>query len=234
MDKKNIGALFDRIAGSYDGLNHFLSFGIDRRWRKKAVKGMSGASEVLDVAIGTGDLSMELLYQGKAEAITGLDLSRNMMEIGEAKLASGKCRDGGSMAGRVEFICGSALDMPFADERFDAVTCAYGVRNFSDLEKGLAEMYRVMKKEGELMVLEFSYPENRLVRWVYDLYFSHVLPFVGKVVSRDKTAYSYLNASVKGFIWGKEFCSRLEDAGFRDVSFRPMTFGVTTIYRAVK
>lgn len=229
MDKTNIGSLFDRIAGSYDGLNHFLSLGTDRSWRRKAVSGMkvSGA-DVLDVAVGTADLTLELFKRGKAAEVTGLDLSEKMMKIGLEKVARA------GLSGKTSFICGSALDMPFEDGSFDAVTCAYGVRNFSDLDKGLSEMYRVLKDGGELMILEFSYPSNGLVRCVYDLYFSHILPAVGRIVSHDKSAYTYLNRSVKGFIWGKEFCGHLEKAGFTDISFKPLTFGITTIYRAHK
>ena len=229
MDKSNIGSLFDRIAGSYDGLNHFLSLGIDRVWRRKAVCGMkvSGA-QVLDVAVGTADLTLELFRRSKAASVTGLDLSEKMMEIGKKKV------DAASLTDKTSFVCGSALDMPFPDSRFDAVTCAYGARNFSDLDKGLNEMFRVLKDGGELMILEFSYPSNAIIRTLYDFYFSNILPFVGRLVSRDKSAYTYLNRSVKAFIWGEEFCRHLETAGFSCISFKSLTFGITTIYRAFK
>ena len=222
-EKQNIGLLFDRIAGSYDRLNHLLSLNIDRRWRRKAVHGMDVHHHILDVAIGTADLSIELLRQGKTQHITGIDLSEEMMERGKEKVREG-----------VDFVLGSALDMPFENEQFDAVTCAYGVRNFSDLDQGLREMYRVMKVGGELMILEFSYPSQRLIAWGYDLYFSHILPKIGRAISHDPTAYTYLNRSVKHFIWGEEMCEHLRSAGFAAVSCHPLTFGITTIYRAQK
>ncbi len=228
MDKSNIGSLFDRIAGSYDSLNHLLSLGIDRSWRRKAVKGMRKCRSVLDVAIGTADLTLELLRQGKTQRVTGLDLSANMIQIGRIKAG----KEG--VAAKVKFIQGSALQMPFDDAAFDAVTCGYGVRNFSDLDKGLAEMNRVLKAGGELMILEFSYPTNRFVRSVYDLYFTHIMPFVGRILSRDKKAYTYLNRSVKSFIWGDEMCRHIEQAGFTEATHQPLTFGITTIYRAFK
>ena len=225
--KSDIGRLFDRIAGTYDSLNHLLSLGIDRRWRAKAVKGMGICGNVLDVAIGTADLTIELLRQGKAERVTGIDLSGKMMAIGREKVRKA------GIADKVEFISGSALQMPFADSSFDAVTCAYGVRNFSDPDKGLEEMRRVLRDGGELMILEFSYPENPVVRWAYDLYFSHILPLVGRMLSKDRTAYTYLNKSVKGFFWGEEMCRHLQDAGFTVTECRPLSFGITTVYRAV-
>lgn len=225
-EKQHIGQLFDRIAGTYDGLNHGLSLNIDRLWRKRAVRDMQPAGHVLDVAVGTADLTMEMLRSGKAERVTGLDLSVEMMKIGEEK-----CRRAGL---QVQFIEGNAQAMPFADESFDGVTCAYGCRNFSDLNAGLREMYRVLKPGGEVTILEFSYPDNRLIRWAYDLYFSHVLPFIGRLVSRDRTAYTYLNRSVKSFCWGEAFVQHLHDAGFCDEQFVPLTFGITTVYRARK
>ena len=225
-EKQHIGQLFDRIAGTYDGLNHLLSLNIDRRWRRKAVKPMHSAENVLDVAIGTADLTIELLKQGKARQITGIDLSRQMMAIGEKKIA----KHGYSQ--HVHFDYGSAQQMPYSDEAFDAVTCAYGVRNFANMDEGLSEMHRVLRPGGELMILEFSYPTNPFIRWAYDLYFSHILPFVGNLFSKDKGAYSYLNRSVKSFPYGEAFCEHLRQAGFTDITFKPLTFGITTIYRA--
>ncbi|MBQ7530341.1 MAG: bifunctional demethylmenaquinone methyltransferase/2-methoxy-6-polyprenyl-1,4-benzoquinol methylase UbiE [Paludibacteraceae bacterium] len=227
-EKQHIGQLFDRIAGTYDGLNHLLSLNIDRRWRRKAVKLLRPAANVLDVAIGTADLTIELLKQGKAKQITGIDLSRQMMAIGEKKAAKFGCSD------KIRFDYGSAQQMPYADNSFDAVTCAYGVRNFANMDEGLKEMHRVLRTEGELMILEFSYPTRPLIRWAYDLYFSHILPFVGNLFSRDKGAYSYLNRSVKTFPYGEAFCRHLQEAGFRDIACQPLTFGITTIYRAKK
>lgn len=244
-EKQHIGQLFDRIAGTYDGLNHLLSMNIDKRWRRKAVSTLSTRSyqrdevaqtrsnkreainaKLLDVAIGTADLTIEILRQHKASHVTGIDLSRKMMAIGQQKVAKHGYSD------LVTFDYGSAQDMPYADASFDAVTCAYGVRNFANLDEGLREMYRVLRPGGELMILEFSYPDNPFIRWSYDLYFSHILPFIGNLFSRDKGAYSYLNRSVKDFPYGELFCDHLRDAGFTDITFQPLTFGITTIYNA--
>lgn len=226
-EKQHIGQLFDRIAGTYDRLNHLLSLNIDKRWRRRAVRLLpERMPKVLDVAIGTADLTLELLRQERAEQITGIDLSRNMMAIGEQKVAKK------GYASRVRFDYGSAQQMPYADGSFDAVTCAYGVRNFADMDEGLREMRRVLKPGGRLMVLEFSYPTNPLIRLGYDLYFTHILPWVGKLLSRDKGAYSYLNRSVKHFPYGEAFAEHLRAAGFSDISIRPLTFGITTIYIA--
>ena len=226
-EKQHIGQLFDRIAGTYDGLNHGLSMNIDRRWRKKTVRLMSPAAHVLDVAIGTADLTIEMLRRGKAEKVTGLDLSDKMMAIGKEKVERLKLKG-------VDFVHGNAQEMPFEDESFDGVTCAFGCRNFSDLDAGLREMHRVLKRGGQVTILEFSYPTNRLVRAVYDLYFTCILPGIGRLVSRDKTAYTYLNRSVKSFCWGEAFVQHLHDAGFSDEHFVRLSLGIATIYTAIK
>ena len=226
-EKQHIGQLFDRIAPTYDGLNHGLSHNIDRRWRRKTVARMEPAEHVLDVAIGTADLTIEMLRQGKAKRVTGIDLSGQMMEIGKAKVEKGKWNG-------VSFVFGNAQKMPFEDGSFDAVTCAFGCRNFQNLDEGLREMYRVLRPGGQVTILEFSYPENRFVRALYDFYFTHILPAVGRIVSRDKTAYTYLNRSVKSFCWGGEFVRHLSDAGFTDGRHMPLTFGIATVYTANK
>ena len=223
-EKQHIGQLFDRIAGTYDGLNHGLSLSIDRLWRRRTVRRMAPAEHVLDVAIGTADLTIAMLRSSKAQRVTGLDLSDRMMDIGRRKTAGQA----------VTFVHGDAQAMPFDSETFDAVTCAFGCRNFSDLDAGLKEMYRVLKPGGQVTILEFSYPSNALVRALYDIYFTHVLPLVGRIVSRDKTAYTYLNKSVKSFCWGEAFAQHMRQAGFTDTRFIPLTFGITTIYTAKK
>ena len=187
---------------------------------------MPPAQHVLDVAIGTADLTIEMLRRGKAQQVTGLDLSDKMMAIGKAKCAKRKLN--------TTFVYGNAQEMPFADESFDGVTCAFGCRNFSDLDAGLKEMYRVLKPGGQVTILEFSYPTNRVVRAVYDLYFTRILPGIGRIVSRDKTAYTYLNRSVKSFCWGEAFVQHLHDAGFRNEHFTPLSLGIATIYTAIK
>ena len=230
-EKQHIGQLFDRIAGTYDGLNHGLSLGIDKYWRRKTVSMMPAAKHVLDVAIGTADLTIEMLKRGKAEQVTGIDLSEQMMGIGRLKVERLRVTGDGVP---VEFVYGNAQQMPFADASFDAVTCAYGCRNFQNLDEGLKEMYRVLRPGGQVTILEFSYPSNRLVRALYDIYFTRVLPLIGRIVSRDKTAYTYLNKSVKAFCWGEAFVQHMHDAGFRDEQFTPLTFGITTVYTGIK
>jgi demethylmenaquinone methyltransferase/2-methoxy-6-polyprenyl-1,4-benzoquinol methylase len=174
-----------------------------------------------------------MLRGGKAQRVTGIDLSREMMRIGEEKI-SNLLPSMGRQGGAVDFLYANAQEMPFEDDSFDGVTCAFGCRNFSDLDAGLREMYRVLRPGGQVTILEFSYPSNKLIRWGYDLYFSHVLPFVGRLVSRDKTAYTYLNRSVKSFCWGEEFLRHLTQAGFQDARFETLTFGIATIYVATR
>lgn len=223
-DKRHIGRLFDRIASSYDLLNHLLSLNIDKLWRRRLVKRMQEANEVLDVAIGTGDLAIAMCKQKKAHHVTGIDLSTEMMRIGEDKA---KGLD-------IVFQEASALDMPFEDNRFDAVTCSFGCRNFFDLSKGLSEMSRVLRPGGEMLILEFSYPTNRLIRALYDWYFSCIMPRIGQWMSKDKTAYQYLNSSVKHFIWGEDFCAKMREAGLTEAAYRPLTFGIATLYYGKK
>ena len=233
-EKQHIGQLFDRIAGTYDGLNHGLSLNIDKRWRRKTVQQMVPAQHVLDVAIGTADLTIEMLRRGKAQQVTGLDLSKQMMAIGKQKVDKWALTTRQSPITDVQFVYGNAQHMPFDDASFDAVTCAYGCRNFQNLDEGLREMFRVLKPGGQVTILEFSYPSNPLVRALYDIYFTHVLPLVGRMVSHDKTAYTYLNKSVKSFCWGEAFAQHMRQAGFSDTRFIPLTFGITTIYTAKK
>jgi len=225
--KQHIGQLFDRIAGTYDGLNHGLSLNIDRLWRRKTVALMPAAEHVLDVAIGTADLTIEMLRRGKAQRVTGIDLSDQMMAIGKKKVERLPSQD-------VTFLHANAQQMPFDSNTFDGVTCAFGCRNFQNLDEGLREMYRVLKPGGQVTILGFSYPSNRLIRAVYDCYFTRVLPWIGSVVSRDKQAYTYLNRSVKSFCWGEAFVQHMREAGFVNESFRLLTFGIATIYTAKK
>ena len=226
--KKNIGHLFDNIAASYDTLNHLLSLNIDKSWRKKSAGTLLPCDKLLDVAIGTADLAMEIMRQKKASEIQGVDLSAEMMKIGEEKVRKAGYAD------KIKFELGNAQEMRYADNSFDAVTCAYGVRNFSDLDKGLSEFSRTLKPGGQMLILEFSYPTNPIVRFFYNIFFTYILPLVGRLISKDKSAYSYLNRSVKEFIWGEDMVRKIESIGFRDVKYRPLTFGITTIYTATK
>lgn len=227
-EKANIGSLFDGIAKTYDRFNHVTSLGIDIWWRRRAIGQMKPVEKMLDVAIGTADVAMTAISKHKAVHVTGIDLSQEMMNIGAQKVKRA------GMEGRVDFVHGSALEMPFGDNEFEALTCAYGIRNFSNLDQGLREMYRVLKPGGQLVILEFSYPSNPLIRWGYDLYFSHIMPLLGRIISHDGSAYTYFLNSVKHFIWGEEMLGHLQQAGFSNARFRTMTFGITTLYLATK
>lgn len=252
-EKKDIGHLFDVIADTYDRTNHILSLDIDKFWRRRAVRCLKPVNQLLDVAIGTADLSLEILRQSKASEITGIDLSRRMMELGFQKviskgidaqwIASPETSEQNIGTGslqqekgtrKIKFLEASALDIPFANNSFEAITCAYGVRNFSNLDQGLAEMYRVLRGDGQLMILEFSYPGNRLIRILYDFFFSQIMPLIGGTVSHHLKAYTYFRNSVKNFIWGDAMAERLRAAGFKNVSYKTLTQGITTIYLARK
>ncbi len=236
QEKQNIGSLFNRIAHSYDTVNHVLSLNIDKRWRRKVVKMLPSSTfnvqrstfHILDVAIGTADLAIETLKRKKATQVTGLDLSTEMMRIGAEKAAKQ------GMAEQITFVEGSALEMPFEDKQFDAITCGFGVRNFSDLDKGLREMHRVLRPKGTVLILEFSYPTNPIIRWAYNFYFSRLMPLIGGVISKDKQAYTYFYHSVKNFVWGKEMVECLEQAGFTNVTNTILTFGIAQIYKGTK
>ena len=223
-EKEGIEKLFNRIAPSYDGLNHLFSMHIDRYWRWYAVRGMSRHEHVLDVAVGTADLALALLRKGRARQVTGIDLSKEMLAIGRQKVQGQP----------VQLLLADAQQMPFDDGTFDAVTCGFGVRNFARLDDGLHEMYRVLKDGGEMMILEFSYPDNPLIRRCYEGYLSRVMPFIGSRLSHDKTAFRYLNRSVKTFLWGNDMVQRLQQAGFCHVTYTPLTFGIATVYRGEK
>lgn len=226
--KQNIGHLFNRIAGTYDRLNHLLSLNTDRRWRRRAVRRLTPCEKVLDVASGTADLAIKMVRQDKARHVTGIDISEEMLRIGDEKVRKA------GLASRITLQQGSALALPYPDGHFNAVTCAYGIRNFSDLNLGLQEMQRVLRTDGQLLILEFSYPDNKIIRFFYDFYFTKIMPAIGRKVSKDPAAYSYLNRSVKEFIWGEAMAEQLRAAGFRNVAFRPMTFGISTLYLAQK
>jgi len=224
----NIGELFDTISSRYDRFNHLTSFGIDRCWRRRAIRAMVPAKNVLDVAIGTADLTIEMLRQGKAQQIEGLDLSEQMMQIGAKKVEQQGLQD------KVHFTLGSAQTMPYKDATFDALTCAYGIRNFSDLEAGLREFYRVLKPGGQLLILEFSYPQKRLMAALYTFYFRYIITWIGALLTHDKSAFQYFYHSVRNFIWGEKLCEKLQQFGFWPIRHQPMTFGISTLYLATK
>ncbi len=225
----DIGNMFDRIAKTYDSLNHLFSLGIDRLWRRRAAKSLTKKhAKLLDVSIGTGDLAMAIIKHGKADFVTGIDLSEEMMRIGKRKVEKKGYID------RISFQQANAEQMPFRDGAFSAVTCGFGVRNFKHIDLGLSEMYRVLQQDGELVILEFAYPPDPVIRFFYDLYFTHVVPRVGNFLSKDASAYTYLNSSVKQFPKREDFEEKLRQAGFRDVNHRFLSLGIAMVYTARK
>lgn len=227
--KEQVSGMFDRISGKYDFLNHFLSMGIDKGWRKKAINSLKAIQpkNILDVATGTGDLAIAALRLNPTK-IVGIDISEGMLEVGRKKIKTKNLDD------KIELLLGDSEQIHFEDNAFDAITCAYGVRNFENLEKGLKEMARVMRSGGRLAILEFSRPKKFPVKQLYTFYFKNILPGLGKVVSKDKTAYSYLHESAMVFPEGEDFCKILTSCGFADVKARPLTFGITSLYTATK
>ena len=221
--------MFNDISGRYDFLNHFLSLGVDFSWRRKFVNQLSlyKPHHILDVATGTGDLAL-LISTLEPEHVTGIDIAGNMLAIAKQKASQKRLQE------RITFEEGDAEDLPFPDEVFDAVTVAFGVRNFEDLERGLWEMRRVMKTGGVMMILEFSHPVSLPWKQLYGFYSKHLVPFIGKMVSRNTQAYTYLPESVFAFPSGKDFLDILEKAGMKNVSQRILTFGVATIYTGEK
>lgn len=221
--------MFDNIAPRYDFLNHFLSLGIDKLWRKKAIRILSGykTDYILDVATGTGDFAVAAAKL-KPRKIIGFDLSEQMLSVGRDKVIRLGLND------LIEFIKGDSEDMPFTDGQFDAITVAFGVRNFENLENGLKEFYRVLKSEGVAIILEFSKPRYFPMKQFYLFYFFKILPFVGRLVSKDSSAYSYLPASVMAFPDDQKFISVLQNVGFSNCRQVRLTFGIATIYIAQK
>jgi demethylmenaquinone methyltransferase/2-methoxy-6-polyprenyl-1,4-benzoquinol methylase len=227
--KQQVEQMFDNIAPRYDFLNHFLSLGIDRLWRKKAIRILSGFKheKVLDVATGTGDFAIAA-SKIKPQKIVGFDLSEQMLNVGREKVK----RLG--LADVIEFRKGDSEAMPFDDDQFDAITVAFGVRNFENLENGLKEFFRVLKKDGVVIILEFSKPKYFPMKQLYLFYFFKILPFVGKMVSKDSSAYSYLPESVMAFPDDQRFLSILKNTGFQNGRQKRLTFGIATIYIAQK
>ena len=221
--------MFNDISGRYDFLNHFLSLGVDYSWRKKFVKqlSLSKPGNVLDVATGTGDLAI-LIAAKLSGRVTGIDIAGKMLAIADQKTIQRGLQE------KLTFREGDAEALPFPDESFDAVTVAFGVRNYEDLEKGLAEMKRVLKIGGIMMILEFSHPLSFPWKQLYGFYSGTIIPLIGRMVSRNKQAYTYLPESVSTFPSGKDFLVILENSGMKKASQRVLTFGIATIYSGVK
>jgi demethylmenaquinone methyltransferase/2-methoxy-6-polyprenyl-1,4-benzoquinol methylase len=223
--KEQVARMFDNISHRYDFLNHFLSLGIDKGWRKKAIKLLAQhqPKQILDVATGTGDFAIQALILNP-EKVIGIDISEGMLEVGRKKIADRK------LEGKIELMSGDSENLPFQTNQFDAVTVAFGVRNFENLEKGLGEIFRVLKPGGQLVVLEFSRPRKFPFRQVYNFYFKFVLPKIGRVVSSDNAAYTYLPESVEAFPDGDGFLQILKRVGFNKTQCRSLTLGVSSIY----
>ncbi len=227
--KEQVAKMFDTISNEYDGLNRVISFGIDIKWRKKVVKlvGATKPDKILDIATGTGDLAINLT-ETKASKIIGLDISEGMLNVGRKKVEKLK------LSNQIEMVYGDSENIPFETDYFDAITVAFGVRNFETLEKGLAEIYRVLKPNGTFVVLETSIPTKTPYKQGYKIYAKYILPLIGKLFSKDKTAYKYLSDSAAAFPYGKAFNNILEKIGFIDIENKPQTFGVASIYIAKK
>ncbi len=226
--KEQVTKMFDTISKEYDGLNRVISFGIDVKWRKKVVNivAKTNPETILDIATGTGDLAINLT-KTNASKIIGLDISEGMLNVGREKVEK-------LHLNQIEMVLGDSENIPFEDNSFDAITVAFGVRNFENLEKGLTEIYRVLKPTGTFVVLETSVPTKTPFKQGYTFYTKYIMPTIGKIFSKDKVAYKYLSDSAAVFPYGKAFNNILQKIGFINVVNKPQTFGVATIYIAKK
>lgn len=227
---EQIKTMFDNIAPAYDFMNRAMTFGIDRCWRRKAVDMLAKTSprEILDVATGTGDLAMLLARRIKESKVTGLDLSEGMIAVGRKKVGEAGLEE------RISLQCGDCLNMPFEENSFDAVTVAYGVRNFENLLQGYREMLRVLRPGGTINVIELSTPTSPIVKPLYKFYTRYIIPTVGRIVSKDVRAYAYLPESIAAVPQRKSMTALMSEAGFVDTAYRTLTFGTCCIYTAKK
>lgn len=227
--KEQVTKMFDTISGDYDNLNRVISFGIDIKWRKKVVKLVKEKQPktILDIATGTGDLAINLA-ETDATKIVGLDISSGMLDIGREKI---KKKD---LKQKIDMVLGDSENMPFNDDTFDAITVAFGVRNFETLENGLKEILRVLKPNGIFVILETSMPDKAPYKQGYNFYTKNILPLIGRIFSKDRSAYKYLCESASVFPYGEALNNILREIGFTNVEDLPQTFGVATIYTASK
>lgn len=228
--KDQVEEMFDNIAHRYDFLNHLLSLGIDNLWRRRAVRhiAQNAPDVVMDMATGTGDFAFEIARRTDASRVVGFDLSEGMLAVGRQKAVRKSLQD------VVVFEKGDSEDMVYDDDSFDAMTVGFGVRNFEHLTTGLAEMHRVLRPGGDLVILEVSRPTRFPMKQIFNLYFLHILPLIGRLFSRDHRAYSYLPESVGAFPHGDDFVAILHEVGFRDVEYKPLTFGICAMYTCRK
>ena len=227
--KEQVATMFNNISHKYDFLNHFLSGGIDILWRKKAIKLLKPSSPkfILDIATGTGDFALAAMKLNPTK-ITGIDISEGMLNVGKEKIKEKNLND------KIELQLGDSENLNFNDNSFDAYTVGFGVRNFENLEKGLSEMLRVLKPNGTAIILEFSKPKKFPVKQLYNFYFNSILPGIGKLVSKDKSAYTYLPESVDAFPDGEKFVQILTNLKYKNAIAIPLMFGIATIYKANK
>lgn len=227
--KEQVTKMFDTISGEYDQLNRVISFGIDVKWRKNLINlvAKENPKSVLDIATGTGDLAI-MLTKTSAEKIIGLDISEGMLAVGRKKITEQ------GLENRIEMVLADSEKIPFEDNTFDAITVSFGIRNFEHLEQGLAEIFRVLKPGGQFVILETSVPEKFPFKQGYYIHNHYILPLIGKIFSRDKVAYQYLADSANIFPYGEKLNNILRKIGFINVSHKPQTFGVATIYSAHK
>jgi demethylmenaquinone methyltransferase/2-methoxy-6-polyprenyl-1,4-benzoquinol methylase len=228
--KEQVATMFNNISGTYDFLNHFLSLGIDIIWRKKAIRELLAIQPriILDVATGTGDFAFEAIKILHPDKVIGVDISGGMLEVAKKKIKER------NLAPIFSVQLGDSEALHFEDDTFDAITVAFGVRNYENLEKGLADMLRVLKPDGKIVILEFSKPKAFAIKQVYNIYFKYVTPFFGKLFSKDNNAYSYLPESVAAFPAGEEFTVLMDKVGYKNTKNRPLTFGISAIYTGIK
>ncbi len=228
--REQVADMFNNISGTYDFLNHFLSIGIDIIWRKKAISKLKSLQPeiILDVATGTGDFAIQAIQTLKPKQIIGVDISSGMLEVAKKKIAEKKLED------VFKAQIGDSENLNFPDNHFDAITVAFGVRNFQNLGAGLKEMHRVLRPGGKLVVLEFSKPRVFGVKQLYNFYFRYLTPFFGRIFSKDVRAYTYLNESVEAFPDRNKFTKIMDDSGFSNTNFQSLTFGISSIYTGTK
>lgn len=224
--KKDSYKIFNDIASTYDLLNHTLSFGIDIYWRNKLLKFLPAKNSInaLDLACGTGDVPLTLVKNNRIKKITGIDLSSGMVNIGIEKVKKK------GLEKKIFLTIGDAVNIPAGNDVFDLTTISFGIRNFSDPQKSLFDIHRVLKKDGRLMIMEFAIPSNPIIRTIYFFYFRYLLPTIGNIVSKHKDAYTYLNQSVENFPYGDQFLSMMDVAGFTNLKKLPLTFGIAMLY----
>jgi len=223
--------MFNRISGTYDFLNHLLSFGLDVVWRKRLISFIPKEDplKLLDLATGTGDVLFTLVKNcPNITQAYGLDLAENMLKVAHAK------SDAEKLNAQINFRVGNAANIPFPNQSFDVVTLAFGIRNMENVDKVLAEIHRTLTEQGRALILEFSLPKNPVLRSLHLFYLRVIVPIVGAVVSRDASAYRYLNQTIEQFPYGEKFCAIIKKNGFREVKFHPLTGGIATIYEMKK